>query len=145
MTIRLACATDIEAMASLHALCFEGGERWSAAQIASSLALPTTLALISEREGIEGFLLAQQAAGEAEILTLCVAQGARRHGAGKALVEAFLRQAQAAAFFLDVAQDNAPAHRLYESCGFTQVSRRNAYYKRETGEAVDALIYKRVL
>jgi ribosomal-protein-alanine N-acetyltransferase len=41
--------------------------------------------------------------------------------------------------FLEVAEDNAAARRLYESYGFKQIGRRPGYYKRPGGPAMAAL------
>lgn len=52
---------------------------------------------------------------------LYVREGARRSGLGRALVEAAVERARehgAQRIELDVKEDNAPARRLYEACGF---------------------------
>ena len=47
--------------------------------------------------------------------------------------------------FLEVAADNLAARRLYESCGFQEISLRKAYYTRKNAFAVDAIIMRRRL
>lgn len=134
-----ATAADAEGLAGLHAEAF--AEAWSAAAIAGLIA-DGAIAFMDE----DGFILARAAAGEAEILTLAVRPSARRRGLGRALVEAAaaeVRAAGAESLFLEVAADNDPALVLYERCGFEQVGRRGAYYRRIGAPPMDALVLRR--
>ena len=47
--------------------------------------------------------------------------------------------------YLEVAEDNAAAQRLYRALGFATVGRRPGYYARPEIEAVDALTLRRVI
>jgi ribosomal-protein-alanine N-acetyltransferase len=147
METRLATKDDAPLLAALHGESF-GAARWSLAQIADSLALGTTLALVArEKETAQGFILCQVAQEDAEILTFCVSPSARRKGAGMLLLKAALenmRQRKAQRVFLEVAADNAPALALYEKTGFRVVGKRAGYYKRE-GKMIDAVKMERVL
>jgi ribosomal-protein-alanine N-acetyltransferase len=132
-------------LASLHARCFGTPRPWSAGEFAALLADPLAFLLV---EGDAGFLLGRAMAGEAELLTLAVAPEARRRGLGKVLVARFLYQARLRAAdtaFLEVADDNAAARALYAQAGFEEVGRRRGYYHRPDGQAVDALVLRRVL
>lgn len=122
-----------EALGALHAHCFVDAP-WSAADFADLLAKPTTRLFFHE----SCFLLAQVVAPEAEILTLCVAPDARRTGKARALVAEL--QSEVSTIFLEVAQDNEGAVRLYRNAGFVEVGRRVGYYARKPGPAVDALL-----
>ena len=51
----------------------------------------------------------------------------------------------AAVIWLEVAVDNAAAISLYQGLGFEAAGRRNHYYARDGGAAVDALIMRHVL
>ena len=86
---------------------------------------------------------------EAEVLTLAVRPHARRHGRGRALVQAaadLLAHAGAAELRLEVAADNAAALALYAACGFEPTGRRRGYYARGAGApAMDALTLLRRL
>lgn len=112
-------------------------EPWSADSIAGMMATPGTFAFLAQDGGNPvGFVLARVAGGEAEILSVGVAEQARRSGVGGRLVTAAAAQAferGAAAMFLEVAEDNAPARRLYGSMGFVTVGRRPGYYRRAHG------------
>ena len=76
-------------------------------------------------------ILARAIMDEAEILTLAVLPDARRQGLGRDLLRAAMRRAaetDARTMFLEVAEDNGAARRLYTSQGFTEVGRRKRYY-----------------
>ncbi len=140
--IRAATPQDAAELAALHAGSFP--ESWSAAAMAALLEGEGALGLI----GPAGFILVRAVAGEAEILTLAVEPGARRHGVGRALVIAAANAAArtgAQSLFLEVAADNAPALALYDRCGFEPVGRRRGYYRRAGGQAMDALVLRKTL
>jgi [ribosomal protein S18]-alanine N-acetyltransferase len=97
---------------------------------------------------LAGFIILRIAADEAEILTLAVAPGWRRRGAGRRLVEKALAAAAARgarAIYLEVAETNRGALELYERLGFACVGRRERYYQSVNspdGEGGTALILK---
>jgi ribosomal-protein-alanine N-acetyltransferase len=130
----------------LHAAAFEAP--WSAASLAQALASSHTFALLaSHGDTPVGFILAQTAADEAEILTLAVAPPARRAGVASALVKTAATAAGSAGaetLWLEVAEDNAAALALYTATGFEAAGRRRGYYVRPGG-AVDALMMRRRL
>lgn len=131
-----------EEVAALHARLFE--EHWDAAAIKPLLEHPASTSLIAvtgEPKTIKGFVIAQLAADEAEILSIAVAPDWQRAGLGTRLIEGLARackRGEAAKIFLEVAEDNTAARALYTKLGFVEMGRRKAYYKRPTG-AVDAL------
>ena len=45
--------------------------------------------------------------------------------------------------YLEVAEDNIAARRLYRTLGFTQIGRCRGYYARPASRAVDALTLRR--
>lgn len=78
--------------------------------------------------------------GEAELDALGVVDGHRRRGIAMALMEGgerWARDSGAMRVCLTVKEDNAPARRLYEKCGFSEHSRytnawgRNIYLKKD--------------
>ena len=132
-------------LAVLHARSFVTPRPWSEAEVASLLADPLVFLLV---EGDAGFLLGRAVAGEAELLTIAVAPEARQRGLGRKLVSRFLYQARlrgADTAFLEVAEDNSAARTLYARAGFAEAGRRRGYYRTPTGQAVDALVLRRVL
>ena len=129
-------ANLLEALATLHGECFD--EPWDAQAIARLLAMPGAFAYsVNAAEDADsppaGFVIARTGGGEAEILTICVRPAARMSGLGRCLLEAAAAHALAAGaetLFLEVAEDNLAALRLYERFGFYLVGMRPAYYGR---------------
>jgi ribosomal-protein-alanine N-acetyltransferase len=128
-------------LAAIHAESFPPAERWDATAIGEQLGLPGTWALLAPAGG---FVMWQQAADEAEILTLAVLPALRCAGMGRALMDAAMRAMAAsgvAVLFLEVARSNHPARRLYTMLGFAQVGERRRYY----ADGGDALVLRRDL
>jgi ribosomal-protein-alanine N-acetyltransferase len=144
--IREAGAGDVPALAALHRICFE--EAWDAAFFSRLLDQPGVFALAARDEAateLQAFALFRIAADEAEILSLATNPSARRRGAARRLVEqgaGLAFRGGARALFLEVAQDNAPAHALYGALGFRLTGRRKLYYARGLGPHVDALVLR---
>ena len=91
------------------------------------------VALVSER-GTEGtgFVIGRQAADEAEILNLAVAQASRRQGEGGALLNAALEEFRSrgvSRVFLEVRESNKTGIAFYEKHGFSKTGRRASYYR----------------
>jgi ribosomal-protein-alanine N-acetyltransferase len=143
-------ALDLDRAAALHRQAFEPvGERpWTHRDIAELLASPGVCGLFVGADGRDdGFALWRTAADEAELLTIAVRTDRRRHGLGRALLEAVVEQARhsgAHHLFLEVGADNAPARSLYSQAGFVEVGRRPGYYRRHAGRA-DALVLRLTL
>jgi ribosomal-protein-alanine N-acetyltransferase len=88
---------------------------------------------------VGGYVVALDAADEGEILNLAVAPGGRRHGLGRALVEAILGELtdrDVRHVYLEVRESNAPARTLYAAHGFREVGRRQQYYRRPVEDAI---------
>jgi ribosomal-protein-alanine N-acetyltransferase len=66
-----------------------------------------------------------------EIYSLCVLPPYRKRGLGRQLLSALLETAPKQGIhtlFLEVAEENTAARRLYETSGFYEVGRRSRYY-----------------
>lgn len=160
LSVRVADRGAALRLAALHAAAFDA-EPWDAAAFDSLLASPGVMALTaSDPDGdgdgdgdgdlahAVGFVLVRHAADEAEILTLAVVPQRRREGIAARLIEAAavaLAAQGAAALFLEVAEDNAPARTLYRRAGFEEVGRRRGYYARKGAPACDALVLRLAL
>ena len=143
-----AAPEDSRAIATMHATLFPTA--WDSDAIQALIEHPASLALVAARPGREilGFIIAQIAADEAEILTVGVARDQQGHGIGRQLVEGAARAAkrsEARRLFLDVADSNAAARALYDSCDFEEIGRRKAYYTLPGGAREDALLLARDL
>ena len=139
---------DAEPVAALHADNFS--RPWPAEDFCRMLTGTGVigLAAYTTKTGAEpvGFILARLIAGEAEILTLCVAADRRRNGCGASLVARLIEQLArrgGRSLFLEVAEDNAAAKALYRGQGFCEVGRRQNYYHRQDGPDGTALVLKR--
>ena len=96
--------------------------------------------LVAEADAeIASYVVAIDAADEGEILNLAVAEGGRRRGLGRALVQAIvdaLAERGVRQVYLEVRESNAPARGLYAAFGFKDVGRRKAYYRRPVEDAI---------
>ncbi|QWW68151.1 N-acetyltransferase [Rhizobium sp. WYJ-E13] len=100
------------------------------------------------KKTLPGFVLARQAAGEAEILTVAVQAKVARCGLGWRLMQAAMREARlrgGESMFLEVDDGNTAALGLYRKLGFEQAGERKGYYKDANGATSTALVMKRVL
>lgn len=134
--------TDAPALATLHYSAF-GVQAWTEAQLAASLRQPNVSGLqLRHDDVLAGFALCQAVAEDGEILTYAVHPAFQRRGLGRALLVATVAVARAQPWqklFLEVAEDNAPALRLYIGYGFKVSGKRPGYYPRQQG-AVAALL-----
>jgi ribosomal-protein-alanine N-acetyltransferase len=138
-------ASDL--LAEVHAAAFD--RPWDAGDLADMIGgIGAHLLAVRADNRIEGFILFQAVAGEAEILTLAVRPEARRRGLGMMLVEgaaAKALEAGAATLWLDVAADNESALSLYSRAGFETLGQRRGYYRIGPNRSVDAIVMRRVL
>jgi [ribosomal protein S18]-alanine N-acetyltransferase len=138
---------DAPAIAALHATSFHRG--WAEEEIERLLIDHNVVAhraLIGTR--LAGFVLSRLVAGEAEILSIAVAVRARSRGLARRMLDLHLRKLAGLGIhtvFLEVGEDNGPAHRLYRRAGFREVGRRERYYQEQAGRAGAALVLRRDL
>lgn len=142
-----ALAIDAEGAAELHVRCFD--DPWQADLIARVLGTPGGFGFLAGPHSARtGFILCRSAAGEGEILTLCVDPALRQRGIGRALLSAAIAESkkrQLVALFLEVAENNEIARQLYDNYGFIQVGLRPAYYRLASGQTIDALTLRHIL
>lgn len=146
--LRRADAHDLDAIMALETTTFPS-DAWSRDTMAAELSGPHGYYLVAQADdgALDGYagLFAPEAAGQADIQTIAVAEGARRRGLGRALVLALVGEARrrgAAEVFLEVRADNPGAQALYESLGFTRIAVRPKYYQ---PDGVDAVIMRLVV
>jgi ribosomal-protein-alanine N-acetyltransferase len=145
LIIRAACMADADALARIHAACFDAA--WDAASFRSLLDRPGMLAFVAKdaaETDLQSFILVQLVADESEIISFGTHVSARRLGLARALLKSAATEAEkrgAKAMFLEVAEDNSAALSLYYDCGFTPQGRRKSYYERKSG-AADALLLR---
>ena len=89
-----------------------------------------------------GYFMMSLAAGEAHLLTVCVAPEQQGRGYGRTLLRAILQIARgrgAERVFLEVRPSNTGAIALYFDEGFNEIGRRPRYYPAKVGRE-DALV-----
>lgn len=112
---------------------------WSARDFRECVASDVVFLVAAAPDGVAGYVIAQDAADEGEILNLAVAPARHRSGIGRALVErvlATLARRGAHRVFLEVRESNAAARALYAALGFQEVARRSRYYRRPVEDAI---------
>tara|TARA_Y100000815_G_scaffold23496_1_gene19770 strand:- start:4500 stop:4952 length:453 start_codon:yes stop_codon:yes gene_type:complete len=130
-------------------------EAWTRQQVANSLAMPHTYAILADAsmklangsDPAAGFILARRAPSEEELLLIGVRPEMRGRGLGRFLIETFARRARdggADRVFLEMRANN-PAESLYRACGFEPIGRRPAYYRTLDGAKLDAITFARKL
>ncbi|HMH83346.1 MAG TPA: ribosomal protein S18-alanine N-acetyltransferase [Gemmatimonadales bacterium] len=135
--MRPARLADIADVAAIERAVFS--DPWSANDVAECIPAGVPFLVALSRGSVVGYVVAQRAADEGEILNLGVAPAHRRQGVGRALVEGVLRLLAARGVrhvYLEVRESNAGARQLYQSLGFSEVTRRARYYRRPVEDAV---------
>ena len=131
-------------MARTHAAAFRNARPWTAEEFSDLLTNPFTQTVGDTR----CFALFQVIADEAELLTIATQPAHQRQGLARKCMAEWHKAAQkngASRAFLEVAADNGAAIELYKHCGYTPCGRRKAYYRRNDGPNVDAILMERQL
>jgi ribosomal-protein-alanine N-acetyltransferase len=145
-------ADDCPEISSLHGQRF--ARQWSDGEFLNLLLQPSVFGFVARQTNaffskpLGGFVLAREVAGEAEILTVAVAEKFGRSGLGWRLMQAAMREAAnrgGEGMFLEVEGGNQAAIGLYSKLGFQKVGERPAYYSGADGTRSSALVMKRVL
>lgn len=144
-SITEATAADAAALAALYAEALPPG--WPANELAKACSDPSR-AVLKATEGahLHGFIILQFAADEAEILAIAVAKHRRRLGYAASLLRRGIsacRDRIMSCIYLEVAESNDPARKLYEKFGFLVTGRRENYYRSSSSAFETALIMRR--
>lgn len=142
-SIRSMCQADIPAVAAIERSTYSFP--WSDGIFRDCLLAGYTNLVLDHDGDVVGYGIMSVAASEAHLLNICVADGFRRRGIGRQLLEYMMQIARAAAaerVYLDVRPSNRPALQLYESAGFDVIGVRENYYKAHAGKE-DAVILVR--
>ena len=118
-----------------------GEEQWSPGMFWSELANGHHYLVVLDDAGAVAAYggLAVTPPEEAWIQNIAVRRDAQRTGIGRALMDALLdraREARVDAVLLEVAVDNEPAQRLYDSYGFATIGVRKGYYQPSNTDAL---------
>jgi [ribosomal protein S18]-alanine N-acetyltransferase len=145
VVLRPMASADVSAVARLEVALF-GEEAWSPDMLASELAgEPGKYYLVAAEDGVIAGYAGMLAAGggQADVLTVGVAQDRWGKGIGAALLESLLAEASrrgCTEVFLEVRVDNERAQRLYRRHGFARIGLRRGYYQ---PSGTDALVMRR--
>jgi [ribosomal protein S18]-alanine N-acetyltransferase len=138
---------DAPRLAQLHAASFHRG--WGDGEFESMIAERNTLVhRLRLGRKIIGFAVSRIGADEAEILSIAIDADQRGRGLSRNLLLTHLGHLAGRGvrrIFLEVEENNAPARRLYERCGFAIIGRRERYYQQASGEQLNALLMRRDL
>jgi len=132
--IRPIGAYDVALLAELHKAIFTApwDRPWSAESLTQILAMPGARGWLLESDSLPiGFVLARFIMDEGEILLTGILPAAREQGHGARLMHTAItaaREAGIAKLFLEHAELNSAAARLYQRLGFVQIGRRPQYY-----------------
>ncbi|MFO1126494.1 MAG: GNAT family N-acetyltransferase [Methylocystis sp.] len=91
----------------------------------------------NRRSELGGFILSRLTPPDSEVLTFAVDPARRGAGLGRRILEKHLENLErggARLVFLEVADDNEAALKLYGREGFKEIGRRENYYQRANGE-----------
>ena len=123
---------DLEAAYGLDQICFEPGIAYSRSELRGFLARAGSVALIAEEGGtLAGFAIGHRRGAKGHIVTIDIAPGFRRRGAGRILLAELLRRLEeggARAIRLEVDARNTGAIRFYEQMGFRATRILKDYY-----------------
>jgi ribosomal-protein-alanine N-acetyltransferase len=123
---------DLEAAYGLDQVCFEPGIAYSRSELRGFLARAGSVALVAEDGGtLAGFAIGHRRGAKGHIVTVDIAPGFRRRGAGRILLAELLRRLEeegARAIRLEVDARNTGAIRFYEQMGFRATRILKDYY-----------------
>jgi [ribosomal protein S18]-alanine N-acetyltransferase len=138
---------DCHDLSLLHAERFYRG--WDDGEFHSLMIQPTVFGYTARPNNgivdLGGFVLAREAAGEAEILTVAVSNKYPRQGLGWRLMLAALRETRGRGgetMFLEVDEGNDAALGLYRKLGFRKVAERKGYHAAAGGHKSTALVMR---
>jgi ribosomal-protein-alanine N-acetyltransferase len=141
VVLRVMEMADVAAVAVLEKDLF-GLEAWSPELLAGELTADqgSRYYLVAEEAGvITGYGGLAGAGGQADVLTLAVAEDQWGRGIGGVLLDGLLEEATrrgCAEVFLEVRVDNERAQRLYRRRGFTGIGVRRGYYQPSNTDAL---------
>ena len=128
----------VSQVALLEKECF--ADPWSEKSIASEHTNPLSLWLVAQDgDTLMGYVGSQTCLDETDMMNIAVSPAFRRQGIAKGLIDALvaaLREKGSRRLTLEVRTSNAPAIRLYDSLGFTQVGLRKNYYQNPKEDAL---------
>jgi len=131
-----------EDMAAIQGKASKHGGRWSAADFIDILSSPGGFSISAKG----CFALGRIVLDEVELLQIATDPAYQRQGLATAVLIDFEKHALnagASQAFLEVAITNLPACALYQKLGWREAGLRRGYYKSESYDPIDALIFNK--
>jgi ribosomal-protein-alanine N-acetyltransferase len=133
LTLRPYESGDFEALYHIDRACYEPGIAYSRRTLREYLTLPESHCLVATLDGeIAGFIIAFWQEWYAHVITIDVAESARRHGVGSAMLGVIEQQMAAEGVRmveLETATNNHPAIAFWKRHGYRPVAVHHRYYK----------------
>lgn len=139
-------AADLDAIVEIEAVSHL--TPWTRGNFIGSLDAGHAASVMVEDGAVVAYAVVMPLPGEAELLNITVAPGARRSGLGRQLLERVLGAAHeqgAERMFLEVRASNLAARALYGRCGFVEVGLRKGYYAGIDNQREDAVLMAKEL
>ncbi|MFC1601996.1 ribosomal protein S18-alanine N-acetyltransferase [Pseudomonadota bacterium] len=136
---------DVEEVMAVERLAYEFP--WTIGNMRDCLKSSYCCWVYLQDERIIGYAVMSVAAGEANILNLCIHPDMQGRGLGRKLMEQMLmlaHQQQADTVFLELRVSNRVASGLYDAVGFNEMGVRRNYYPAKKGRE-DAILMAKVL
>lgn len=145
-TLRPYAASDFTALYELDRDCYPPGIAYSQYMLRWYLRAPGAICLLSESSSkeIQGFILVEAEPPRGHIITLDVAESARRHGLGTQLTsaaESAMAERGVATVELETRADDSIAIAFWQSRGYRAVGRIPRYYL----DRIDAHVMRKTL
>lgn len=144
MILRPATTSDVGAVHALEQVVF-GTDAWSEASVREELTGQRRAAMVArasaptgDEGSLVGYAVVASAGDVVDVQRIAVHPTHRRQGLARRLLAAVLADVPQRVL-LEVAADNEAAIGLYEGTGFTEVARRERYYR----DGSDALVMQR--
>jgi len=138
VTVGPATAADVAAIVRLEDVC-QGPDAWSESLVRDGVAggVPTVHHLVARAGEVVGYAVVSVVDDVVELQRIGVDPAHRRGGLASALLEGVLAIADGAErVLLEVREDNTGALAFYAARGFTELARRQRYYRDGTTAVV---------
>jgi ribosomal-protein-alanine N-acetyltransferase len=121
--VRPATADDVDALAALEAALF-GADAWSRISVGAEVTAGRVL--VAEDDAVAGYVVTLAAGDALDLMRIAVRPDRRRRGLAHTLLEA---ASTARRMLLEVSERNEGAIAFYAAEGFTEIARRDRYYR----------------
>jgi ribosomal protein S18 acetylase RimI-like enzyme len=123
VSVRPATAADVDALAALERDLF-GADAWSRAAVAAEVGAARVL--VADDGEVAGYVVTLAAGDVLDLMRVAVRPDRRRRGLAHALLAAASTDRR---MLLEVSERNAGALAFYAAEGFTEIARRDRYYR----------------